>query len=194
MRVLSNSECLGWFEAHNVQIESAGSLVLPSAAFTTEFVTPQPSKSQVVLAHDLAAWSYAPNALFWMSTWPLFEPYQMELFAAWRRNYGDGGELIENRGHLFDETDIGEGVWTLTQLLLYVMAFNWEGYLLHPNQEIVVWMGDDIIEIISQEESKDKALKQLLQDRFIELLPQEVPQSRWAAINRVVHRILPTVR
>lgn len=161
MKVLTKSECNAWLASHNIESEGDERLALPPQGYSKWFETPQTSRFQLVLAHGLAAWFNYPKAFFWMSTWPHYETQEMELFLQWRQNHGDESVLIEAPGHLFNIEDKASA-WVMGELLLFAMAFNWEGYLLQPEQRSVIWIGDDIIGIITQEQNKDKDLQELL--------------------------------
>jgi hypothetical protein len=173
VQVLSNFECKTWFLSHNIEVESDERLILPSQGYGREFITPPASRIQLVLSHSLAEWFDCSHALFWMSTWPHFEEEELQLFHKWRQRHGNKPRLIDAPGHLFEHSSSVD-VWTRAELMLFVIAFNWEGYFLHPQQQSIIWIGDDIIEVITQEKTKDQELEQLLDTLNI---PHEVTMT-----------------
>ena len=168
MKVLTDVQCQTWFATHGVKFLSDEHLSLPSEGLVRHFPIPTQSRTQLVLSHKLAQWLDFPESLLWMSVWTAYEPDEMELFLRFRRQYdSERHSLINARGHLFDQKNDQE-VDTMAEVVLFMMAFNWEGYLISSDLQCVIWMADEIIQTVVQDREKDLEMLKLFTGLAIE--------------------------
>ncbi len=120
---------------------------------------PKESATQVVLANWLAHWCRPSGALVWMTVWGEELPGQMDVFIKVRSAGRVEKPLRAAPGCLL-ENDDGH---VLEQLLLLLMAFNWEAMVYESSPPNAIWIADEVIEVAVDDAQRADSLVGLLQ-------------------------------
>jgi len=163
MQVLSESECANWLSSHGYTFKNVvglegqeGYVSLPASHYRSVFKMPvsTDARTQLFLSRHLAEWIQSSDVLLWVTSWALYTPEEMKMFLDFRQSFGEQRRLIDAPGHLFQNGD-ADDVRHTTSLLLYMMAFNWEGFVLSHDAQSIIWMADEILETSAKEKGKD---------------------------------------
>jgi hypothetical protein len=160
VRVLTVHESAGWLTARGLRMVPAarsGSdhhLPLPEDYESTYFGTPQDAKTVASLAHLLAeAYDWQGSVLL-ICVVAHYEQHELDAFRFIRRLYGDdrwadGVPGGATPGQWFCDG----GAWdtrNVRELMGLMMAYAFEGYFVREDGQTVVWVGDDVVEILSR--------------------------------------------
>jgi hypothetical protein len=175
MRCLTYSESEGWFAAIGAEITKYRYISFQHGAGRPRLLLPA-LKLDVMGASSLATHlvDWLPSAcerMLWLSNWETYPPDQTILFETVRRGCGETRHIIDAPGHLFqssayDRNDYDtrtpqdhEENGLLWGLLLLMITFNWDGYLVTPNGDCIS-LADTSIAIFSDDDAKiDEAYK-----------------------------------
>jgi hypothetical protein len=161
MKVLTVDESASWLSGRGLSLEPADHwgadhhLGIPDSYKRLWFGAPERPADQVSLAHLLAEWFGCQSAFLLVNVVASFEPHQLEAFLFLRRYYGDsrwvdGVPGGATPGHLFGDGQ-PEDQRNVREILLTMMAFTFEGYFVQDDGAVVLWVGDDIIDIAARD-------------------------------------------
>ena len=128
------------------------------------------ARTQLFLSRRLAQWIQNRDILLWVTSWAQYTPEEMEMFSDFRQGFGEQRHLIDAPGHLFTNGDAGD-LRHITSILLFIMAFNWEGFVLSGDTRSIIWMADEMLETSTTDKVKDSQLVFSLEDIGITRLP-----------------------
>lgn len=164
MQVLSDSECASWLSTHGYTFRGGnrskgeeGYVRLPASHYRSVFKMPvsTDARTQLFLSHHLAEWIQSSlDTLLWVTSWASYTSEEMEMFLEFRQGFGEQRQLIDAPGHLFQSGDM-DNINHITSILLFMMAFNWEGFVLSSDAQTIIWMADEILETSTKEKGKD---------------------------------------
>jgi hypothetical protein len=170
VKILNDDECEQWLAAHRYDYNAPvrakgreGHVSLPADGMRHVFEMPSDAATQLPLAHRLARWLGGPDVLLWFTAWAVYRPEQMAVFCEYRRRFGEQRRLIDAPGHLLEMTR-AEDVWAAGQLLLFMTAFNWEGFVLQGDRRSVIWMADEIVETYTRDPEKAAEVKSMMEE------------------------------
>lgn len=157
MKVLTVDESAAWLGGRSLVLKPAAHpgadhrLMIPESFERLWFGTPQRAADQVSLANLLAGWFQCRSAFLLVNVVALFQAHELDAFLYLRRYYGDsrwvdGVPGGATPGHLFED-GWPEDQRNVRELLVAMMAFTFEGYFVQADAEVILWMGDDIIDI-----------------------------------------------
>jgi hypothetical protein len=163
MKILTVDESANWLGDRRLSLEPAAQwgsdhhLGIPDGYKRLWFGTPTRPADQVSLAHLLAEWFGCHLAFLLVNVVALFQPHQLEAFLSLRRYYGDarwvdGVPGGATPGHLFVDGQ-REDQRNVREFLLTMMAFTFEGYFVQEDGAVIVWVGDEIIDIAARDPS-----------------------------------------
>lgn len=177
MIILDDNQCSQWLSSRQFQFEEAvsgpryveGFVFLPSDGFSAVFNIPDDSRIQVMLTQRLAHWPEGQDVLLWMTSWATYREEEMEVFLEFRRQSGETRPLINAPGHLLN-TASTEDVWTMRQLLLLMTAFNWEGFVLQADRQLILWMADSVVETYTLKRGKHQEVLDVIEELSLEVV------------------------
>lgn len=179
MQVLSDSECANWLSAHGYTFQDVnrsegqeGHIRLPASYHRSAFEmsVSTDARTQIFLSHRLAQWIQGSDVLLWVTSWALYTPEEMEMFLDFRQSFGEQRHLIDAPGHLFQSGD-ADDLRRTASILLFMMAFNWEGFVLSSDGKSIIWMADEILETSAKKKDKDIQIRLSAKDLGIIKLP-----------------------
>jgi hypothetical protein len=126
MQCLTPSESAEWLRSHRINGLSDGGGPCVFGDYEVFAASPRDARIQQFLARDLVTWlGEFESALFWLTDWPFYEPYELTLISSLRKGHGEHRPLIEAPGHVFAESERDE----LIGWVSLMMCFGWDGYL-----------------------------------------------------------------
>jgi hypothetical protein len=160
MKVLTVDESATWLADRRLALDRADHwgadhhLVIPDAYKRLWFATPRDPAGQVSLADLLAGWFGCRSAFLLVNVVAPFQPHQLEAFLFLRRYYGDsrwvdGVPGGATPGHLFADGQ-AEDQRNVKEFLLTMMAFTFEGYFVQDDGAVILWVGDEVIDIAAR--------------------------------------------
>jgi hypothetical protein len=163
MKVLTVDESTAWLADRGLSLRRADQwgtdhhLVVPDGYKRLWFGTPQRSADQLSLAHLLSQWFCSSASFLLINVVTLFEPHQLDALLFLRRYYGDsrwvdGVPGGATPGHLFTD-GAREDHRNVREFLVTMMAFTFEGYFVQDDGDIILWVGDDIIDIAARNQA-----------------------------------------
>lgn len=179
MVILNDVECVEWLTRRNVDFKDAdrsqgsdGFVSLPEVGYGAEFEVPADAWTQLMLAHSLSKLPEGRDVFLWVTSWALYSEKEREVFDSFRQSHGEHRWLIDAPGHLLDLSGSGER-WILAEILLFMMAFNWEGFVIQGNKETIIWMADEIIEIVAQKSDANEFSRKIIHDLDLKVVDHQ---------------------
>jgi hypothetical protein len=161
MRILAVEECRAWLADRGLTLLPAQQfgqdhhLEIPTVFSGFYFDTPKDAKRASSVAHLLTEWFPYRASLLLVNVVALFQPHELDAFLLARRSAGesrwiDGVPGGATPGHLFSDEPALERR-TLRELVGLMMAYTFQGYLVREDGRLVVWFGDDVVDIEAAE-------------------------------------------
>lgn len=160
MRYLNYAKCETWLSQSDMRISSSRDLLLPEELSREQksYFAPFP-RNGFDLTHisgALANWiEPSEERMLWLKNWETTPPFEMEFFEFAR---GSNVHLIDAPGHLFgNDVEIGNrdgcgrDTAVIGGLLLLVMCYDWEAYLVGRGRTEYVYVSDGHVWISSSE-------------------------------------------
>jgi hypothetical protein len=166
MQVLSDSECASWLSTHGYEFQDVnraegleGYICLPASHYRSVFKMPvsADARTQLFLSRRLAQWIQSSDVMLWITSWAVYTPEEMDVFVDLRQGFGEQRRLVDAPGHLFHTGDAEELRHTASILLL-MMAFNWEGFVVSSDAQSILWMADEMLETSTNNQAEDTRL------------------------------------
>ena len=171
MKCLTYAESDAWFASFGVKIVENRSLSFPVRArkerrmFITDF---QINATRLIYFSDqLVDW--LPNGrerMLWLRSWETYPVNQTIFFERVRRGSNENRHIIEAPGHLFESSTHDREDYDnrtayeheenaiIAGLLILVVCFNWDAYLVAQGREDYVRIQDNGIMLCSPNDSK----------------------------------------
>jgi hypothetical protein len=139
MRVLSSREAAAWCHAHDVALSEYGLPDRSDAAL--RFEIPEDAQKRVVLVNRaMQTFGDESHFLVWFDDWAVWPSGQrMHVFDRFRMSYGETRRLIDSPGHLFDGTEIEDGISFVTISTLFL----WDCYVVNPGRTKLLYLSHD---------------------------------------------------
>lgn len=169
MKCLTHAESERWLASFGVSINENDNLEFPKRPGRTIHAI------RIDLPKDGTRWmwffssilDWMPNdcnRMLWLYSWHTYPPYHYVVFEKLRRGCGEFRHIIDAPGHLFDssaydnyenktDNDVQEdGV--LAAMVLLMVSFDWEGYIVTDKSEDRILIGDEYLEFYSTDYNK----------------------------------------
>jgi len=164
MKCLTLVECQQRLAPSGVSISEHGYFIFPKRQGSAPYVikTDLPIGASKLMWFFSALVDWLPNGcnrMLWLSKWLTYPPDQVVVFEKLRRGCGELRHIVEAPGHLFvsstyenyegkSDCDVEEdGI--LAAMLLLMVSFDWEGYLVADNSDDRILIGDEYLEFCS---------------------------------------------
>ena len=134
---------------------------MPDLDYIRVFLTPEQSRVQMLLARKLTEWIKSPDVLVWFTSWTGFSDDEMALFQEFRAFWGESRRLIDAPGHLFS-FEKNADTFQCVNLLHFMMAFEFEAFVLQDGQEAFLRMDDGAIWTVTHSLEKDLQVEEIL--------------------------------
>ena len=138
MRVLSPQQAATWCHAHDVALSDRG---LPDRSDADlNFRIPCDAQKRVYLVSQAMGPFVDEPFLVWFDDWSVWPSGQrMHVFDRLRMSYGETRRLIDSPGHLFDRTEIEDGISFVTVGALFL----WDCYVVNPSRTKLLYLSHD---------------------------------------------------
>ena len=157
--VLSFRECVQWCDSRGFALDEREHPARPPGRYMKLFEVPTLSRGRLELARALVDWAEPRVSLLWVTDWPLHVEDEMSLFLELRRD-ANSLILLAAPGLMFSEA--GEDQTRLVHFVYLILAFNWEGFLLHGDRSSYIWLADEVIEVVSNDTQRLAGLQEIL--------------------------------
>jgi hypothetical protein len=166
MVLLSNSECNTWLTKNGYNYESADrGAGIEGYAFPPDqclnFVLPDEARTLLLLSRRLANWLIREEVLLWFTSWALYTDDEMAVVNQLRNAGNAAPMLIDTPGHLFSSSE--QQINLLADLILCIMAFEWNGFALQVNRNSSVGCYESNLLIWCHERSEELAISEVIQ-------------------------------
>jgi hypothetical protein len=171
MKCLTYAESEAWFASFGVKIIESRHLSFPLRArkerriLITDFQIDAPRL--IYFSDELVDWLPGGcKRMLWLSNWETYPVNQTIFFEKVRRGSNEERHIIEAPGHLFESSthdrrdyesrtaNEHEENAIMAGLVLLVVCFNWDGYLVVQDQDDYVMIRDNGIMFCSPNDSK----------------------------------------
>jgi hypothetical protein len=173
MKCLTYDESEAWFASFGVRITEHRSLSFPPQSARERRILISDIKCDaprlIFFSDQLVEWlPIGRDRMLWLNNWETYPPSQTIFFEKVRRGCNENRHIIEAPGHLFEQSTHGKADYerrtvheheetaTMAGLLLLLVCFNWDGYLLGERGEHYIMIRDNGIVICSSRDSKIK--------------------------------------
>lgn len=172
MKCLTYGESQKWLAAIDVQIDGNRNLLLPIRPENVMTTMPQKAFALNFFSARLTDW-FTPNSsrMIWLSNWETYPSDQFILFQKFRLGCGETRTPIEAPGHLFENSTEEENA-IFTAFVFFVMAFNWQAYIVAKNHNDYIYLGDEYIVFSSTDEEKLKQVSELRSNWKLEIIKE----------------------
>lgn len=176
MRTQDASETYSWLERHNLRCLPGGDgadghVFEAETGHFLKFTIPAAANRQILLAHGLAEMLSESETLLWI-TYVGLEEEEIEFFKAWRKDHDEYRHMPEAPGYLFDLTNEHDR-WKLTEAMFILTALNWTGFVIQPSGPDIIWLADEIIDLVVQDVGLFSRIGDLLNQLCIEFTVME---------------------
>ena len=162
MKLLTVQESAEWLQRRGLQMEPAPQwghdhfLAIPASFHGFYFDTPQDARRVWSLAHLLTTWFPCESSLLLVCGVFLFKDHELDAFLLSRASSGDTRWVDDvpggaTPGQLFDDGPDRDRRH-VREFLSLMMAFTFQGYLVRRDGRLVIWVGDDVIDVEAADE------------------------------------------
>jgi hypothetical protein len=131
--------------------------------------TPKGARALSWLSARLTEWLPSDSTrMIWLSNWETF-PNQLIPFMRLRLGCGESRPPIEAPGHLFELSTEEENA-VLAGYLFFVMAFNWEAYIVAQKSKDYIYLGDEHFVFSSADSGKMGQVSNLMSDFELKII------------------------
>ncbi|MEO6909196.1 MAG: hypothetical protein ABI210_15025 [Abditibacteriaceae bacterium] len=114
-------------------------------------------------------WGFSPCLLL-LTDWNILGDDEEEINIFLRSRPVDNSlKLIDSRGYLFNDLNANNRK-ILFDLIHYMLVLSFQGILLHQDGEMIIWLADEVVEVISDNKQKILDAEEMFYDLGIKLL------------------------
>ena len=170
MKCLTYAEAKDWLASIDVNIDGNRNLLLPIRPENIMTTIPKRSNALNSFAARLTDWLPCDfERMIWLSSWETHPPEPFILFGKIRLGCGESRTPIEAPAHLFESSGVEENA-ILTGLMFFILAFNWEGYVVAKNHKDYIYLGDEHLVFSSPDGKKMENVSKLISDFKLEII------------------------
>jgi len=146
MRALDTSSTNDWLYSNGYALNANGVLDLTQAGTRLLYEISHRASVQWSMALALSELFRDQRVCMFVYEWTSDELPQHRVFRSLMVSQEDQRHVHDRPGHVF-ETGVNGDRAALLELIAFMLAFNWQGFLIPAPKGTLVWLADEILEI-----------------------------------------------